>query len=211
MPGKLACKIPKSLKKQGKRQISFGPTYRYTCICWFLFEHYQNTILVKFNIINSQCKLLLQIIVRGCFKASKLNWRPNEKLLYESFLPVDCIVEETKTATYQFKTSFYSLSSWATLLWKNGGLTGMLIYRNQNARTTNEITIGKSVKSWRSDSLMTSVHFPMILFSNIVHKINDKCNSVSLQLKVIFGRSQGTVILQICNLLLHMFKTPLGC
>lgn len=78
MPGKLACKIPKSLKKQGKRQISFGPTYRYTCICWFLFEHYQNTILVKFNIINSQCKLLLQIIVRGCFKASKLNWRPNE-------------------------------------------------------------------------------------------------------------------------------------
>lgn len=78
-------KISKSLKKQGKRQISFGPTYRYTCICWFLFEHYQNTILVKFNIINSQCKLLLQIIVRGCFKASKLNWRPNEKLLYESF------------------------------------------------------------------------------------------------------------------------------
>lgn len=85
MPGKLACKISKSLKKQGKRQISFGPTYRYTCICWFLFEHYQNTILVKFNIINSQCKLLLQIIGRGCFKASKLNWRPNEKLLYESF------------------------------------------------------------------------------------------------------------------------------
>lgn len=166
MPGKLlvACKIPKSLKKQGKRQISFGPTYRYTCICWFLFEHYQNTILVKFNIINSQCKLLLQIIVRGCFKASKLNWRPNEKLLYESFLSVDCIVEETKTATYQFKTSFYSSSSWATLLWKNGGLKGMLICRNQNARTANEITIGKSVKSWRSDSLMTLVHFPMILF-----------------------------------------------
>lgn len=85
LKGKLACKIPKSLKKQGKRQISFGPTYRYTFICWFLFEHYQNTILVKFNIINSQCKLLLQIIVRGRFNASKLNWRPNEKLLYESF------------------------------------------------------------------------------------------------------------------------------
>lgn len=123
-----------------------------------------------------------------------------------------CRRDKAVTATYQFKTSFYSLSSWATLLWKNGGLKGMLIYRNQNARTTNEITIGKSVKSWRSDSLMTLVHFPMILFSmNIVYKINDKCNSVRLQLKVIFGRSQGAVILQICNLLLHMFKTPLGC
>lgn len=91
---------------------------------------------------------------------------------------------------------------------------GMLIYRNQNARTTNEITIGKSVKSWRSDSLMTLVHFPMILlniYMNIVYKINDKCNSVRLQLKVIFGRSQGAVILPICNLLLHMFKTPLEC
>lgn len=72
MPGKLACKISNSLKKQRKRQISFGPTYRYTCICWFLFEHQQNTILVKFNIINSQCKLLLQIIVRGCFSTEDL-------------------------------------------------------------------------------------------------------------------------------------------